>query len=149
MKSRPLARLANARSVNLCALGLIFTIALGLSARAQTLPTVSSGTLLVQLKADGGVNVDGTGTNVTGWTDQSPNNYNFNPDIGGSGAGARLSPQLATNVQNGMPVVRFATNGILRSSGLIELFPTHSSPLTIFTAFTSPSTHNVTSSTMP
>ncbi len=98
--------------------------------RAQTLPNVTSGTLLLQLSADVGVATDGTGTNVTTWTDQSVNAFSFNALVNAT----NFNPVLIPSAQGGKPTIRFLTNGILQC-GSVQLFENNNSPLTIFTAF--------------
>ncbi|HEX3720623.1 MAG TPA: immunoglobulin domain-containing protein [Verrucomicrobiae bacterium] len=111
------------------ALGVVVSL-WSVSLQAQNLPSVSSGALLLQLEANSGVTIDSTGTNVTSWTDQSPNGFGFNAYT----AANIFDPILVSNAQGGQPVIRFLTNGILEGPQ-IALFQNNNSPLTIFTAF--------------
>ncbi len=89
------------------------------------LPSVGSGTLLLNLDADLGVAT--IGSTVTSWTDQSGNGFVFN---------AVDAPELVSNVINGQSVIRFdGSNDRFVSSTAIQLFPTNSSGLTVFTVF--------------
>jgi hypothetical protein len=97
-----------------------------------TFPTVTSGTLLVHLKADAGVTSDASG--VTTWKDQSPNKYDFVSQADGM---AILHPQSEIGL-TGNRIVRFNGNAILKSSALLQLFTETNSGLSIFTAFSTP-----------
>lgn len=125
-----------------------FALALGLSlvwepvaVRAQTLPSITSGALLVRLQAEAGVTTDATGTNVTSWTDQAANGFTFGAYLPASTNGY---PSLITNGL-GRPLIHFATNSVLGTPGnpvFVQLFATPNSGLTIFAAF-STANHNV------
>jgi len=131
----PARRISNLARARIFFRGLMMIMCMGLfavSLRAQTLPNVASGTLLLQLKADAGVTTDGTGTNVTSWTDQSPNAFQFSAYTQSN----IFNPVLITNGQGTRPTVRFLTNGILEGPQM-TLFQNNNSPLTIFAAFKS------------
>lgn len=101
-------------------------------ARAQTLPSITSGTLLVHLDASAGVATDGTGTNVVTWVDQSPNSFAFSAHTQSN----IFNPVLIASAQGGRPTIRFLTNGILEEANFdITLFQSNNSPITIFAAF--------------
>ena len=75
-----------------------------LSLRAQSLPTVTSGTLNLHL--DAGVGVSTAGTAVTQWDDQSGNNNHFGQ------ATPADRPQLIGSALNGLPAVRFSNSDL-------------------------------------
>ncbi|MCX6925368.1 MAG: immunoglobulin domain-containing protein [Verrucomicrobia bacterium] len=93
------------------------------------LPSVASGTLLVHLQAETGVQADASG--VTAWLDQSPNQYVFASRADGL---TLFNPTQAIGL-SGNPVIRFGGNAMLSSSVPIQLFPNSNSPLTVIIAF--------------
>ena len=90
-----------------------------------TLPSVTSGTLLVHLNADAGVNGDVDGVSL--WQDQSPNGYEFTPSTA-------AMPVLETGL-TGNNVLRFNGNALMKSTLPMQLFPTTTSGLSLFVAF--------------
>lgn len=74
-------------------------------------PTSVSG-LTVWLKADAGVSTNAVG--VTGWTDQSGNNYTVTQNTSGQ------QPTLVSNVLNGKPVLRWTGSQQLSSAAQIQ-----------------------------
>lgn len=77
---------------------LIVLVATTISAHAQGVTQ----DLLVWFKADTGVTVDGTGSHVVRWADQSGNANDATQIVA-----PHLQPTLVTNALNGLPVLRF------------------------------------------
>lgn len=75
-----------------------------ISADAQSLPNVTTGTLRLRLDAAQGVTT--SGGLVTQWNDQSGNGNNFNQ------ATASDRPALVASALNGLPTVRFTTDDL-------------------------------------
>jgi Immunoglobulin domain len=109
---------------------------------SASLPSVSSGTLQLWLKADTGVVANGAGL-VSQWQDQSSNSNNA------AQANTNLQPKLAFPAGlGGMPAVRF--NGVqnnisgsyLFGSGLVNV-PNAMTVFTVYNAFDTTNTENI------
>jgi hypothetical protein len=102
----------------------------GFVLESAALPAVGSGTLLVHVRADAGVTADENG--VTLWKDQSANGFEFTPFTAGM-------PLLETNLA-GAKVLRFNGDALLKSTVPMQLFPTTTSGLSLFAAFSAANT---------
>ncbi len=88
----------------------IFSYADGHVAAVKNFPFPFIKNMLIWLKADAGVTL--SGTNVTGWQDQTGNNYNFIPPLPAN------QPTFVSNATNNLPGILFngATNGTTNSN---------------------------------
>jgi MYXO-CTERM domain-containing protein len=86
---------------------------LGLAPAARAVPTVSSGTLVIQL--DAATNVSTSGSAVTTWGDQA--NTGTEPLVyGGTFSAGGTAPTLVPNSINGQPAIHFAGAGYLAAA---------------------------------
>ncbi len=87
----------------------VFSYADGHVASVKSLPFPFIKNMLIWLKADAGVTL--SGTNVTGWQDQTGNNYNFIAPL------AANQPKYVASAVNGLPGILFngATDGATNS----------------------------------
>ena len=99
------------------------------------LPAVTTGNLLVHLRADAGVNTS-DGASVTNWVDQSTNAFQFDSIVNANPVNL---PPIVANGLSGNRAIRFdgQYNNVLCRTVPFQLFAETNSPVTMFTAFSS------------